>query len=401
LLFATGCLGRTDLESSPRDGGSTPITDAGPDVAPCTADTMNDPANCGACNNKCSTGSICKMGICTPCPAGFAVCANACADLGGDAKNCGMCGNACTGMQVCAAGLCSVACPIGRSKCGSNCVDVLKDPNNCGGCGIACKGGETCTSGVCCPSGQSLCNGACVDLTSDPKNCGTCGNVCEMGSCSGSKCVSCNKNVLVVADQSAATNDLVNALGNAGFTATTASVSSYGGMPAASSFGAVIITNGTQWSVDMPNAGQQAIANAQANGVGVVMTEWVAYEIEQNRYQALKPLLLVPRKNGVYTKLTFTSQVAHPIWTGLPASFTTTNSMGANVSSTLVGGATSIATCPQCQNIGVAVKDAMNQGRIVQIAHAASFMGGVQVWSNDANTTKMMTNSVGWAARCL
>jgi len=277
----------------------------------------------------------------------------------------------------------------------------LKDPNNCGGCAIPCGGGMTCANGICCPSGQTNCSGVCRDTTSDPKNCGTCGNICQMGSCSASMCGSCNKKALLVADMTMSTPTLVTALQNGGLTVTTADVTTYNGSPDAATFGAVLVTNGTKWSVDMPDPGQKSIVAAQASNaqIGVVLTEWVAYEVQISHYQTLKALLLSPRQAGNQSKMTFTLQSAHPIWTGLPSSFVSVNSMGYNQSMNLGAGAKTIATCTECNNIGVAVKDPMGAGRIVQIAHAGDY-NSPQAWS-DANIAKMIQNAVLWAARCL
>ena len=365
----------------------------------------NDPNNCGTCNNKCGMGAVCKMGVCTQCPSGFGVCNGACVDLQGDSKNCGICGKTCTGGQVCASGLCSTSCPIGRSKCGSDCVDTSKDPNNCGGCAIACKGGQSCVNSICCPTGQANCSGKCIDTSSDPNNCGTCSIKCSVNQqCSSGSCLACKKTVLVLTDnQTTANTAMQNAITSAGYTPTMGSVANYAGNPAASGFGAVLVTNGTEWFIDMPNAGQQAITSAQSgSGVGVVLTEWAAYEVSTNKYQTLKSLLLFPRQSGNVQKMTFTQAMNHPVWTGLPNSFTTQYAMGYNISSMLQNGGTMIASCTECQNIGVAVKDGSGStGRIVQIAHAGNFSTGGMAWGNDANITKMLTNAIGWAGRCL
>jgi uncharacterized protein YbaA (DUF1428 family) len=210
--------------------------------------------------------------------------------------------------------------------------------------------------------------------------------------------------VLVLSDnQSSANQALQSAIMTAGYTVTMGSVSMYTGAPAANTFGAVLVTNGTEWFNDMPNGGQTAITSAQASsGVGVILTEWAAYEVSTGKYQILKSLLLSPRQSGDVQKMTFTQAANHPIWTGLPNSFTTVFGMGFNKSSTLQNGATMIASCSQCQNVGVAVKDGTgNTGRIVQIAHAGNFSTGGMAWSGDTNVTKMLTNSIGWAARCL
>lgn len=415
FLFVLTACGRTDLEPLPLGEGGI-VGDGGPvnEAGTCPMNQIrcgnacvdpNDPNNCGTCNNKCSATAACKMGVCTECPSGFSVCNGACVDLQGDAKNCGKCGTACTNGQVCAAGLCSTSCPIGRSKCGNDCVDVSKDPANCGGCGVACMGGQTCVNSMCCAMGSTVCGGKCVDTSSDPNNCGGCGTMCTNGQqCSSGSCLSCKKTVLVLTDnQTTANMALQGAIQSAGFTVTMGSVSQYNGSPAASGFGAVLVTNGTEWFNDMPNSGQSAITGAQAsNGTGVVLTEWVAYEISTNKYQTLKSLLLSPRQSGDVQKMTFTQATNHPIWTGLPNSFTTVFAMGFNKSSMLQNGATMIASCSQCQNVGVAVKDGSgNTGRIVQIAHAGNFSTGGMAWSGDTNVTKMLTNAIGWAARCL
>lgn len=414
LTLLAGC-GRTDLEpikhdaSTETDGG--PVMEGGTTcpsgmiLCGATCVDPTDPNNCGGCGVKCGAMATCKMGICTPCPSGYSVCGTECVDLTGDSKNCGMCGMACTGMQVCASGLCSTACPIGRSKCGNDCVDVGKDPKNCGGCGVACQGGQSCVGGLCCATGESNCGGACVDTTSDPNNCGSCGTKCGMNEqCSGSTCGTCKKDVLVLSDNSTSANTaLETAIKAAGYNPTFVNAGSYTGNPAATGFGSVVVTNGAQWYQDMPAAGQQAVVTAQGqNGVGVVTTEWFAYEIASGRYGSLKPLQLVTRQSGNYSTMTFTQSMNHPIWTGLPQTFNTAVQMGFNVSSQTVNGATVIATCSQCQNIGVAVKDGAGKtGRLVQIAHAGNFSTGGGAWTMDTNVTKMMTNAIGWAARCM
>ncbi len=132
----------------------------------------------------------------TTCPAGEALCGNACLDLATDSANCGACANACAGGTICKAGAC--ACPTGQSLCGSTCVDLATDPAHCGACANACASGSVCgTSGgatACvldCPAGTSACGAACVTLASDRLNCGACGKGCVTGeSCLAGSCSS-------------------------------------------------------------------------------------------------------------------------------------------------------------------------------------------------------------------
>jgi hypothetical protein len=61
-------------DGNPPDGnppdGNPP--DAPPDAPTCTADTQNDPANCGVCGHACASG-ICSTGLCAGDPRGHVV----------------------------------------------------------------------------------------------------------------------------------------------------------------------------------------------------------------------------------------------------------------------------------------------------------------------------------------
>ncbi len=177
----------------------------------------------------------------------------------------------------------------------------------------------------------------------------------------------------------------------------------YANSPAANGFGVIIVTPGATYGTDMPSAGQTGIVNAvgAGTGTGLIFTEWAAYNATVNVYATLDTLLCYARSSGTTSTLTFTLTASgHPIWNGLATSFTTSVSLGANVSSTtLNSGATQIATCTECGTFGVAVRDPSSTGRVVQIAHAAAYSGAA--WYNDTNLTKMMSNSALWAARCL
>lgn len=101
--------GGADSPNETSGGCSAPKTSCtkGPQTV-CT-DTSSDDANCGQCNNACSTGASCKTSscVCTDpaksyCIAGAAA---ACADLKTDANNCGSCGHKCPNAH-CTAGEC-------------------------------------------------------------------------------------------------------------------------------------------------------------------------------------------------------------------------------------------------------------------------------------------------------
>ncbi len=419
-LFAGAVLlaacGRTDLGAEdmiPEDGGADVTGDACPptqtECGGACIDVSSDPANCGGCNISCASTQTCTGGQCLTkqCPAGKTLCGDTCVDVTTDGKNCGACGTACPDTEVCLFGSCALTCDVGLAKCNGGCVDLLKDHDNCGGCGKTCAVDETCASGLCCGAGESNCSGVCADTQNDPQHCGTCTTKCGQGeSCNGGQCGSCSKTVLVLSDSDASANAaLKTALTNAGFTPTliAGGVVTYAGNPAPSGFGAVLVSNGEQWNQDMNASGQTAIVNAQQAGdTGVVFTEWAAWMPTINLWKTLRQLVLLQHDSGVDSTLTFDLKVNnHPIWKGLPTTFTTVNKMGANVGATLLHNATEIAGCSECKGPGVAVLDEQGKGRIVHIAHAASYQGGGKAWSNDTNTTTMLTNAVGWAAKCL
>lgn len=159
----------------------------------------------------------------------------------------------------------------------------------------------------------------------------------------------------------------------------------------------------------MPLSGQQSIFNAQQNNAtGVVLTEWIAFQCQQNISTVLCPLLLFSRSISGETNMTMSLTVPnHPIWTNVPTSFTSTAVVSYNKGGSLLNNGTTIANCSQCNGgPGVAVRTSPNPatvGRVVQIAHAGHYRTSVQTfnWTNDINLSTMMINAVKWAANLI
>jgi hypothetical protein len=423
----------------------------------CESNLHADAANCTMCGAKCdipNAYSGCADGCyATACKWGFDDCnmnpMDGCeTSVLSDVKNCGSCGKSCNNlanaMAGCVSGNCVLSsCVMGYSDCDMNAangceVKVATDANNCGACGMACPMGNICVAGQCtcpmcnipnasakcinnvcvldkCNAGYADCdnnqmNGCEVFISGDKNNCGGCGKACQQGlSCVGSMCQMCNSNVLIIGDdQPAADQTLADDLTKGGLTPTLfkgggmdGSVT-YVGQPDPAGFGAVIILVGNLYDKDMPQAGQQAIVNANTNsGTGVIFSEWGAYQVSSARWQTLKNILVLTRTSGITSTQTYTLEVMnHSIWTGLPASWKTVNAMGGNSGSALANGGVRIAGCAECGNgAGVVVKD--GPGRVVQHAHAGNYMQGGVAWTNDANLIKLMVNSANWATKCL
>ncbi len=378
-------------------------------------DTLTDRAHCGACGRACGAGQICTNGVCTlSCGSGLTACGSACVNLQNDPANCSACGRPCSSGQVCVNGACAGVCGAGQLTCGGVCVTPATDVNHCGRCSNACPAGAqataACVGGACqlvCSTGFGNCdsnasNGCETDLRSSNANCGACGNVCA-GTCVNGACQTCNVNVLVLgSDQSTMDRQFADALRVAGLNPTLIAdgVINYTGTPAATNFGVIVPIIGNRFDNDMPLAGQTAIAAAQAAGRGVVLSEWAAYHRLNNRWANLASLLLFTRSSGTAAALQYTNTVSHPIWQGLPGTFATLGTNGGNISGVLVNGGTQIATSPQT-TIGVAVRTSP-AGRVAQISMAANWTNGgsTAVWTGDANTTRLFTNAVLWAAGC-
>jgi hypothetical protein len=85
----------------------------------------------------------------------------------------------------------------------------------------------------------------------------------------------------------------------------------------------------------------------------------------------------------------------HPLWAGLPSSFTLSSTSNVGTVRALPGVAR-IAHSPEASDV-VAIRDVPSSGRVVHLAHAGNHVSAG--WVN-VNVQRLVANAVGWAARC-
>lgn len=215
----------TQMPTAPAGAGTMPPAATGTQAAgTCTADTMNDAANCGGCGYACPANALCQQGQCyckegytvdnngcvaapsgtqpgatgTGCPAGMSPCPDGyCYELANDASNCGICGNQCPSGMICSASTCSnvptestTAVPATTTAAVTTTVTTTTTSTSSAGPTWSLgTGGYTLNCAI---LGLSKCGGSCVNLSTSNGNCGSCGNICSglTPTCCGGSCTS-------------------------------------------------------------------------------------------------------------------------------------------------------------------------------------------------------------------
>jgi len=157
-------------------GGLATLTGRGTDAAPrckridqaCQTSADCCPGTLGNGHVFCDTST--KRKTCQACSSGTVACNGGCVNVtGSDSANCGACNNACTGGTVCSNGQC---CPSGQAACNGVCTDVATDEANCGACGTPCGAGLVCVAGACACTADSCPGQSCqCHLTTDGPVC--------------------------------------------------------------------------------------------------------------------------------------------------------------------------------------------------------------------------------------
>jgi hypothetical protein len=170
----------------------------------------------------------------------------------------------------------------------------------------------------------------------------------------------------------------------------------FDGTPALGPYDAVVLLDGTEWQQSMPEAGQQALIDFVSSGGGLVVLEWIAWEIGVTpRYQTLDALMPVTYADEWTTAQSRYSvrQSSHPITSTVPASFQV-GRHGYSLGS-LRQDATSLIRLDAESTPALAVRP-FDQGRVAWFA-AANGWSDFR-WVTEPELTELFVRAFDWAA---
>ncbi len=201
-------------------------------------------------------------------------------------------------------------------------------------------------------------------------------------------------NVLLLADGGSQTDvqGVLDELGGYSVTVVADDALYNGDNPSLDGFDLVIYLDGIAYGSDMPLSGQQEIVDFVGNGGGLIVTEWVGYEVADGRLQTLAPILPMARTGGGTATRTYTvDSPSHPVTAGVASSFTVAQGysiMDLNFGQSLVS----------MVDIGPAVAVSEEHGgRVLQFSHAANYSGYAPFL--EGNMRQLLANGIDWASR--
>jgi hypothetical protein len=280
---------------------------------------------------------------------------------------------------------------------------------------LPCVGGQACVPANPCHQGVNVCSVGVAPTCGDTGRAVPDGTACGAGStCSHGVCAvsACNPSVLLLGDQTDPNDPglhfLSDQLTGRGLQVSLIHDGAFAFRDASllAGVGSVLIVPTYSSNFDMPDEGQRNLVAANATGVGIVFMELASEMFNQNLYQTLGPLLLMRRDDGgnaipLDLDLTVTG---HPIWTGLPAHFTT--QVGFHQTGTTINGGVAIATTSYLSGTvsgprppAVIVREASaDSARIVH--HTTEVLNWHGLPAHDT-IFPLLANSLKWAGHCL
>ena len=195
--------------------------------------------------------------------------------------------------------------------------------------------------------------------------------------------------VLVISD-GGTEGDVASVLSGAGYAVTIGPDDGVwdGSNPAPDGFAAVVLLDGPNFGSDMPVGGQNALLRYVSSGGGLIVTEWITYEIELGRYQTLLPLIPMTRLTGNSGSFLYHVLKAHPVTAGVTSKF--------YVESGLTGGYASsgFALVVMSDGEAVVVASDYSLGHVVEFGMAGNWGGYRPLAQPDMQ--RMLVNAADW-----
>jgi len=197
--------------------------------------------------------------------------------------------------------------------------------------------------------------------------------------------------VLVIGD-GGTESDVVPILTGAGYQVTLVADDAAwnGSNPSPDAFATVVLLDGIDFGDDMPVAGQSALLDFVRGGGGVVVTEWISYEVSQGRYASMRPLVPITRATGVTGLFNYTVVASHAVTEGVSPTFVAT--------AAVTRGAINSGTVLVRLSTGdpaVVVKEE-GVGRVAAFAIAGNYNGRRPFLSADMR--RLLLNAVSWTS---
>jgi MYXO-CTERM domain-containing protein len=206
------------------------------------------------------------------------------------------------------------------------------------------------------------------------------------------------------------TPGFVAALESAGVTVALADVPEWqwdGTNPSLDGFATVIHLDGSEavdgnpaaYESSMPVAGQAALVAFVGAGGGYIHQEWMAYEL--GSHTAMQELILLRRSGGREGEVTVnvaTAQRTHPVWTGVPDSFSMESGVNVGNAAPFTSDPVTVLATDADGSDAVVVREITGGGRIVGFHHSGNYLDYGTL--ADPNVRKLYVNAVRWTVGC-
>lgn len=215
-----------------------------------------------------------------------------------------------------------------------------------------------------------------------------------------------NINVLVIWDvQSQQTDALVKAIAAGGakvVLSDTDEVGYDGTNPPLRNVDVVVHLNGTTFDREMTHAGQRALEQFVRDGGGYIHHEWNAYELQNQRMLAMRPLILFDRTSGYSGPIEIRKKEGnlsgHPVVWEVPKVFTMSGSSNIGHIHKFDEDPAQVLAVDQNGNDAIAIRE-YGLGRVVGFHHGGNWYGNPRIFDS-LEARRLIVDAVRWSFGC-